>query len=1069
MKLLCRSISWLSIMTLCSVVSAQEQATSKEKVLEALSWRSIGPAVMGGRTVDIAGIPGDPSTVYMATASGGLFKTTNRGTTWRSIFESGNTLSLGAVAVAPSDRNVVYIGTGENNPRNSASIGDGIYKSVDGGETWTHLGLEQTEKIARIRIHPRDPDVVYVAALGHEWGENEERGVFRTEDGGESWQKVLYVDENTGASDLAMDPDNPGILYAGMYDFRRLPWSFRSGGPGSGLYKTTDGGESWTKLTEPGLDNGLPIGVLGRIGVAVAPSEARVVYAAIEAERGVMWRSADRGKTWEMVNEDKTIHSRPFYFSDIRVDPENENRVYLLEGRLRVSEDGGRTWDTTANTVHGDHQALWIDPEDPNRLINGNDGGWGFSYDRGETWEFINSVPLGQFYQITADRQDPYFVCGGLQDNHVWCGPSNNFTPLGILNGDWYRIHPGGDGYYVQVHPTDPNIIYTNTHYGNIQRVDRRTGDSRPIHPYPVNIRGAASFEHPYRFNWNSPIHMSPHDPDVVYFGSNVLFKTVDGGQSWDIVSPDLTTNDSEKLQVSGGPITPDNTSAEYHCTIITIAESPLTQGLIWIGTDDGKVQLTRNGGESWDDVTENIPGQSPTGWVSRVEASPSDPAKAYITIDRHRSNDPAPYVFVTSDYGQSWSNISGNLPPLNYAHVVREDPRNPNLIYVGTELGIYASWSGGEDWTSLRLNLPPVAVRDMLVHPDANDIVIGTHGRSAWILDDVTPLQRLNDAMAQERYLFEPRRATRWVRWNRNHAGYPGQRWLGDQTFYGENPPYGAILDFYLKELPLVDVDTDGDEQEEEDEPKLTLVIRDADNREVRSLEGVVRVGLNRFVWDLRHSPLAEPEGVAKVGFNADDAPLVPPGTYTVALPSGDGELTEELRVRLDPRVSITDSEAMAQYEAVSRLTAMEERAMTALQTVERVRSELERLIERLRGENGGAGAQAGAGLADDAEAINERLDEIQSKLVRKTPELAYRSSAQLLEKIRQLRSGGGNYPGIQGATAAPTDAQAEWIERLDEELASVESTLNGVVSGELAALNQRLAESGVPHISAR
>ena len=1059
MKTICRWMGLFGLTVASALGQAQERGSSKEAILETLSWRSIGPAVMGGRTVDVAGIAGDPSTVYMATASGGLFKTTNHGTTWRSIFESGNTLSLGAVAVAPSDTNVVYIGTGENNPRNSASIGDGVYKSVDGGETWTHLGLESTEKIGRIRIHPRNPDIVYVAALGHEWGANEERGVFRTEDGGSSWQKVLYVDESTGASDLAMDPENPRVLYVGMYDFRRLPWHFRSGGPGSGLYRSADGGDSWRKLTEPGLENGLPTGVLGRIGVAVAPSDGRVVYAAIEAEKGVLWRSANRGESWEMVNEDKTIHSRPFYFSDVRVDPENENRVYLLEGRLRVSEDGGRTWDTTANTLHGDHQALWIDPEDPNRLVNGNDGGWGFSYDRGETWEFINTVPIGQFYQITADLQDPYFVCGGLQDNHVWCGPSNNLTPLGILNGDWYRIHPGGDGYYAQVHPTDPSIIYTNTHYGNIQRVDRRTGDSRAIHPYPVNIRGAASFEHPYRFNWNSPIHMSPHDPDVVYFGSNVLFKTVNGGQSWEIVSPDLTTNDSEKLQVSGGPITPDNTSAEYHCTIITIAESPLTRGQIWIGTDDGKVQLTRDGGESWKDVTANIPGQSPTGWVSRVEASPSDPAKAYVTIDRHRANDPAPYVFVTSDYGESWSNISGNLPPLNYAHVVREDPRNPSLIYVGTELGIYASWSGGEDWTSLRLNLPPVAVRDLLVHSEANDLVIGTHGRSAWVLDDVTPLQRLADAMAREAFLFEPRRATRWVRWNRNHAGYPGQRWLGDQTFYGDNPPYGAILDFYLEEVPPTDPDG------EEGEPKLSLEIRDASGDKVRSLEGTVRAGLNRFVWDLRHDPLPEPEGLAKVGFDANGAPLAPPGIYTVALPREAGELTADLAVRLDPRVSITAAEATAQYEAVRRLTQMEGRAMKALETVEGLRSELEELVERLRqGED-----NTSASLVDDAEALGEKLEGVQAKLVRATPELAYRSAAQLLEKIRQLRSGGGNFPGIQGATAAPTEAQSEWIEKLDQELASAESSLAGLVSNELGALNRRLVEAQVPHIAAR
>lgn len=1035
-------------------VNAQERSSRSpsEQALAQLKWRSIGPAVMGGRTVDIAGIPGDPSTVYMATASGGLFKTTNRGTTWRSVFESGGSLSLGAVAVAPSDHNVLYIGTGENNPRNSASIGDGVYKSIDAGASWTHIGLAETEKTARIRIHPSNPDVVYVAALGHEWGANEERGVFRSRNGGASWKKILYVDENTGASDLAMDPENPRFLYAGMYDFRRLPWGFRSGGPGSGLYRSRDGGETWENLTDPAKENGLPEGPLGRIGIAIAPSDPRVVYAVIEAKKGVMWRSSDRGDTWTMVTEDKKIHSRPFYFSDIRVDPRDENRVYLLEGSLRVTEDAGRTWKTTANTLHGDHQSLWIDPLDPNRLINGNDGGWGFSYDRGETWEFMNTVPIGQFYQITADMQDPYQVCGGLQDNHVWCGPSNNLTNIGILNGDWVRVHPGGDGYYVQVDPTDPDVLYTNTHYGNIMRVDRPTGNARSIHPLPVDLTGAAAGEYPYRFNWNSPILMSPHDPSVIYFGSNVVFKTTNGGQSWDAVSPDLTTNDPEKIRVSGGEITPDNTSAEYHCAIITIAESPITKGLLWVGTDDGKVQLSRDGGASWQDVTANIPGQNPTGWVSRIEASHHDAGTAYASVDRHRANDPSPHVFATTDYGKTWREITGNLPQRNYVHTIREDPRQPGLLYVGTEYGIYASSNGGKEWFSLRLNLPPVAVRDVVVHPRDNDLVLATHGRSAWILDDATPIQNLAQALGKDAVLFPPRRATRWFLWNRNQSGYAGQHWLGDRTFYGENPPYGAILDYYLR--------ADGANEE-----KVKLTIRDDAGRVVRTLEGPAKAGAHRLIWDLREEPLPKPKGVAAEGFNEKGSPLVVPGRYSVALNSArTGEIAPQpLDVRLDPRISMTEAEVRAQYEAARRLTDMERRIIKALETVESVDGDLSELVTRLKGSGGHDESVQSAGE------IQTSLAQVKDRLVRSTPGLPYRSAAKLLEKVRQLREGGGNYPGIEGAFAPPTDAQSKWVDRFEQELGQVEQELQGILSGPLAELNRSLAAAGIPHVPPR
>ena len=812
-------------------LAASTQTLPAQEDLSGLEWRSIGPAEMGGRTVDIAAIPGDPSTVYFATASGGLWRTTNQGVTWASIFESGGTLSLGAVTLAPSDRNVVYLGTGENNPRNSASIGDGVYRSTNGGDDWTRVGLEATERVARIRVHPTDPDLVYVAALGHAWGPNEERGVFRSTDGGGTWDKVLYMDENTGAADLALDPGNPRILYAAMYDYRRRPYDFRSGGPGSGLYRSTDSGSTWTRLTDPALDNGLPTGILGRMGIAVAASDPEIVYALIESEEdGVLWKSEDRGESWAVVSEEESINSRPFYYSDLRVDPTNANRLYAVSGRLSVSEDGGRTWERIASNIHGDHQSFWIDPEDPDRLIDGNDGGFHFSYDGGMTWEFNNRVPLAQFYQITADMRDSYTVCGGLQDNDSWCGPSRTQTVAGSLVNYWTESIGPGDGMYVQIDPRDPDVLYANSQGGNLFKVDRRTGEARSIQPYPVSRGGAAAGDHPYRFNWNSPIHMSPHDPETVYFGGNVVFQTRDGGETWQEISPDLTRTEPEKLGTSGGEITPDNTTAETHATIYTIAESPVEAGVIWVGTDDGNLHVTRDGGTSWHNVVTNVPDIPDGSWVSRVEPSRAAAGRAYVTFDRHRDDDMRPWVFRTDDYGESWLNVVGDLPSLGYAHVVREDPLNPNVIYVGTELGIFGSWSRGERWLDLRLGLPKVAVRDIYIHPRDNDLIIGTHGRSVFILDDIAPLQEIGSAVAADGWLFTPRTAVRYEPWAARFRFD-----IGDAVFVGENPPYGANLAFYLApgdSAVVADSDTDpaGD--------SVTVLITDMAGDTVRVLE---------------------------------------------------------------------------------------------------------------------------------------------------------------------------------------------------------------------------------------
>jgi photosystem II stability/assembly factor-like uncharacterized protein len=1012
-----------------------------EIALQELEWRSVGPAEMAGRTVDIAGVPGNPNLIYIATGSGGLWKTTNRGVTWESIFESGNTLSLGALALAPSDPNVIYLGTGEHNPRNSASIGDGVYKSTDAGKTWKHLGLEATEKIARIRVHPTDPDLVFVAALGHEWGANEERGIYRSRDGGESWEKVLYVNEDTGASDLSLDANNPRVLYAGMYDFRRLPWHFRSGGPGSGLYRSVDGGESWVELTDEQKDNGLPKGVVGRIGVAVAPSDSRVVYAMIESKDGVLWRSGDSGESWTMVSDSPQINNRPFYYTDLRVDPSNANRLYAVSGRLSVSIDGGKTWRRIAGTIHGDHQSFWINPDDPNHLIDGSDGGWSFSYDGGETWDFVNVVPLGQFYQVGVDMNEPYTICGGLQDNDVWCGPSRTMTVAGILVNDWFEIHGPGDGMYVQIDPRDPTNIYTNSQGGNIIHFDGKTGEARSIHPYPVPLSGSAAKDHPYRFNWNAPIHMSPNDPETIYFGSNVLFKTADGGHTWDEISPDLTTNNTEKLVSSGGPITPDNTSAEYHCTIITIAESPLTPGLIWVGTDDGNVQVTRDGGETWKNVLENIPGLPPDSWVSRIEASRADAGTAYAAFDRHRLNDPAPYVYKTTDTGATWTNISDNLPPLNYVHVIREDPRNAKLVYVGTEMGIFASWSGGGEWSSIRLNLPPVAVRDIIVHPRDNDLVIGTHGRSVWVFDDIAPLQELDGALKKSSHLFTSRPAIRFMPWKKRF-----RMDIGDRVFIGKNPPYGALLAYYLKD----DLETEGDDEEE----KLKIEILDAQGNVIREVEGPGKAGVHRVAWDLRREPTPKPED--KDAYNLlVQAPLVVPGPYSAKLKVGDEEMTVPVEVRLRKGLDISESDLRAQHDALAKLQEMAKRGADVVRSIDDVKAQLEALSKRLEKREG-----TPEDITADAKKLVGELDGLRDEMARPDGELGYRAAGRLLEKIRSLSGS------IGAATAPPTAAQSKWLTAHESQLGEFLGRFDKLLNDGVGDLVRRMTEAGIPSI---
>ncbi|HSC30023.1 MAG TPA: hypothetical protein VLD67_22270 [Vicinamibacterales bacterium] len=1040
---------------LAPLPSARQLAPVERVPLGGLSWRSIGPAMFAGRVADVAGVPGNPDILYVGAASSGLFKSTNGGITFEPVFETGTTLSIGAIAVQRDNADVVYVGTGEGAVRNSISFGDGIYKTTDGGRSWTHLGLKGTERFSRIVIHPTNPQVVLAAATGRAFGSSQERGIYRSTDGGATWARTLFTNETSGASDVAIDPADPDVVYAGMYDYLRQPWYFRSGGPGSGLYRSNDGGVTWTKLTDPALKNGLPgARLVGRVGVSIHQRDPNVVYALIESqEEGQLWRSDDRGRTWKMVSDDRRINNRPFYYTQVRADPVDPDRLYTLAGSFNVSTDGGRTFGPSGGRMFGDHHALWIDPTNPKRLLCGTDGGFFISNDYGRNWDFVNNMPMAQAYHVGIDMADPYNVLGGFQDHEIWRGPNEKWNQVGVREGDWVRLRYMADGMYTVPDPRDPNIIYYNGHFGDITRIDMRNREERYIQPYPPGPAGGGARLERYRFNWNSPIHMSPTNPDVVYYGGNVLFKTTDRGETWTIVSPDLTTNDPEKQAVSGGPITVDNTRAEFHCTILAIAESPRDPNVIWVGTDDGNVQLTRDGGKSWTNVAPNIAGAPKYSWVSSIAASSVDAAAAYLTVDQHRLDDFAPYVFATTDYGRTWRKIADGLR--GYAHIVAEDPKSPNLLYAGTELGIFASFDRGTSWNDLRLGLPPVAVVDVKVHPRDNDLVMATHARGFYILDDATPLQEIarsaqrtdssaapgpavagaveSDFSPTAPALFRPMPAVRYIPASDTSV-------LGNRVWVARNQPYGVILNYYLPEVVSGGVE---------------LSVTDDAGRIVSTFRGPGAVGVNRAVWNLSEVSSCGPappgqagqRGRAGRGGGGGTWVRAIPGEYTVRLTVAGRTLERTATVRMDPRVTV---------------------AREDMQVWHREAQAIERMECRLRRAAGEA-----AGLEDLLDEIEPRITDAQIR----SAIAAVRTD--LRPVVLGLRGdprdpGHVNLPGrinwltiqVGNHSGRPTAAQMEWIAKYSREADAILERYDAVKRGSLAQLNARLKAAGLREI---
>jgi photosystem II stability/assembly factor-like uncharacterized protein len=1040
------------------------QQPEYKTAIENLHWREIGPAIMGGRIDDFAVNESNTHIVYVATASGGAWKTTNDGTTWEPLFDKQPVSSIGAIAVAPSDPSILWAGTGEANNRQSSSWGDGVYKSMDAGKTWTDMGLAETEHIGRIAIHPANPNIVYVAAEGRLWGPSKERGVYKTTDGGKTWTLSLSINEDTGVSDLAMDPQSPDTLYAAAYERRRTPFGFDGGGPGGAIYKTTDGGATWKKLTK-----GLPYadgGDVGRIGLAIYLRNPNIVYALVQHAKGGIFRSEDKGESWTKMSD---TNPRPSYYSQVRIDPNNDLRIWVLGAPVSYSEDGGKTFVTSRGfRIHGDYHAMWIDPADSNHMIAGTDGGIHWTWDGGRNWDYVNTIPLGQFYEIGLDMRTPWWVCGGLQDNGSWCGPSSTPHFAGITNDDWFRVD-GGDGFYAAIDPTDPTTVYTESQDGYVSRRDTHTTEARFIRPL------FKEGDKPYRFQWNSPLIISSHDHNTIYYGGNFLFKSTDRGDTWTKLGGDLTTGvDRNQLPILGKVPNKDTLSRDdgvqaYPC-ITTIAESPLSPSVLWVGTDDGNLQLSRDGGQTWKNVADRVPGVPKGTYVSRVVASRSGEGAAFVTFDGHRGNDFNVYLFLTTDYGETWTSISHGLPANGGTlHVIREHPQNPNLLFAGTEFGAFVSFDRGADWLSLNTNLPTVPVDDIQIHPRDDDLVLGTHGRSIWVLDDISPLVHLDSKiLGSDLHLFDIRPAIEWRMYN--NKGNTGSKW-----FAAHNPPYGALIQFYLKAAPP------------EKEP-VKISILDTGGKVIREIHcsaGAAessaprrfgstpcepKTGINRTNWDLRLSPWAEPTPqqlrAMEAGFGfGPRGPLVDPGRYTVKISAGKEEAVQTVEVRDDPRITVAPAARTARHDAVMKLYDLGKTASADRTTIGGLKSSLAAAMESWK--KPGA-PKIPENIQKAAEALSKQVDELhanyfppQQAMGNAGPPLTY-TPPPLPQRVGQLMSA------IEEYTAAPTSQQMAELDTIARLVPEAHAAVHKLVEQDLANLNKLMNEAGIPYITA-
>lgn len=997
-----------------------------------LSWRSIGPAVAGGRVPAVAGTPQNDQLYYIGTAGGGVWKSVNGAATWEPVFEKEPVAAIGAVAIDPTNQQVVWVGTGEANPRNDVSYGNGLYKTTDGGKTWARVGLAGVWSISRIAIDPRDSRHVVVGAFGDPFRDSTDRGVYVTFDGGRSWRKSLYLSASSGASDVAMDPQHPNVVYAGMWHFRRVPWTFTSGGPDGGLFESNDGGRTWKKLS----GNGLPGGYTGRIGLAIAPSRPSRVYALIEAKGGILWRTDDAGAHWTMTSSDTLVDQRPFYFTHIAVDPRDPNHVYAVSEMLAESKDGGHKFTEIAKGVHVDYHAIWIDPTNPKRIIVGEDGGYALTNDL-EHWSFSRNLTIGQIYHIGLSDENPYTVCAPFQDNGGFCGPENSLDSEGILDRHWVDVI-GGDGMWAVPDPSDPRYVWSDLEDGAVTIFDRKTEVSRFVRPYdafPGSFLGPFDLRTvPYRFNWDSPIAFAPWDGHIGWFGGNVVFQSADRGETWTVISPDLTRNIKAHQAPSGGPLAKDVSGAEYSDTILYIEGSPIDRGEIWVGTDDGYAQMTRDGGSHWSNVTP--PGTPEFARIETTAPSPLVAGTAYVIADNHRVGDYAPYLFVTHDYGATWTKIVNGLPPNQYVRTVRPDTRNPNLLYAGTETGLWISFDGGAHWQDFRLNIPPVSVRDIRIQPQFDDLVIGTHGRDAWILDDLDSIQQLGNAERAGAMLFAPRVSYEY-HYHSNDLGIYTR-------FSGDNPPKGAIVDFY---------------QSAPQKTAPQLQVFDSAGRLLRTVSGTHKVkgkeeplvpnkaGINRYVWDFSEDPPAKWYGAAREEYQGPKTgPQVVPGVYTVRLTLGSTTLTQQLTVKPDPRDDWTPAQYEAGYSYARKYATIYGKIDEALNNLDAIKKSL------------AAAAAAARQNASLAQAIGSAQTRWQPVFDAFTAD--YKNDEDSIQRPGSLRE---SVPrtGFGGPQLPPTAAQLDYAKRFDAAYAAAMDGYNAYVAS-LQPLQAQLRGAG-------
>lgn len=1024
-----------------------EKKVSKDRydssLYKAMKWRCIGP-YRGGRVTAVTGIPNKPFTYYFGATGGGVWKTEDGGLSWQCVSDGFfRTGSVGAVAVAEKDPNVVYVGMGESPMRGNVSHGDGMYKSTEAGKTWKHIGLADTSQISRVRIHPENPEIVYVAALGHVYGPNEERGVFRTKDGGKTWEKILFRDNKTGAIDLVLDSSNPRIIYAALWEFYRTPYSLSSGGPGGGLFKSIDGGDTWTEISR---NRGLPRGILGKIGVTVSPAKPDRVWAIIEAKNGGVFRSDNSGNTWTRVNSERRLRQRAFYYTRIYADPKDSETVYVLNTGLYRSVDGGKTY-TAIRVPHGDNHDLWIAPENPKRMINGNDGGANVTHNSGLSWTEQDNQPTAQFYHVTTDNQFPYWIYGAQQDNST-VRVASRTTGSGIDKPDWHPVG-GGESGHIAPRLDNPDIVYAGSYGGYITRWDYKTHQQRIITAWPENPMGWGAAELKYRYQWTAPILVSRFDSNVLYHAAQVLFKTTNEGQSWEIISPDLTTNDKTKQQSSGGSITKDNTSVEYYCTIFALAESFHDPQILWVGTDDGLVHITKNGGEDWENIT---PKEMPK-WslISTIEPSTFNQATAFIAVDCHELNDFRPYIYKTTNYGKSWKKIINGLPPNTFVRVVREDPKKKGLLYAGAETGVFVSFDDGGNWQSLQLNLPVAPIHDMVVKED--DLVVATHGRSFWILDDLTPLHQITDEVAiSDFYLFKPR-DTYWMR-----------GWSFPWPNVGQNPPSGTVVYYYFKEKPKA---------------KVTLEFMDSQGNIIKKLSGIkrkepeervprrffrggvslgvrVEAGMSRFIWDMRY-PGAERVPGAVLWGGMLSGPVAVPGIYKVKLSVGEESMTQTWEWKKDPRIETSQEDFQKQFDFLLKIRDKVTEVNRAINMLRDVKKQIDDLVKHVRGHD------KSKEIIEAARKLKKKLIPVEDELIQsksKSGQDPLNFPIKLDNKIAALASV------VASADARPTDQSYELFKELSAKADAQLEKLKNIVDKDLPDFNNLVDKAGIPAI---